>query len=112
MAKLGQLYLNRGSWQGTQVVPASWVDASVALSTPLTQDPTHHGYGFNWWLGQSQHGSVTVDFFQALGWGGQDVFVYPALDLVVVFTRGGFYDAMPLNASDLLEEYILRAVVG
>ncbi len=53
-----------------------------------------------------------MDFFHALGWGGQDVFVYPQLDLVVVFTRGGFFDPMPLNANDLIEDYILQAITG
>ncbi len=47
-ARMGQLFLQNGMWNGTQIVPADWVAASTANTAPAT--PTAHGYGFQWWL--------------------------------------------------------------
>jgi CubicO group peptidase (beta-lactamase class C family) len=111
MAKLGALYLGGGVWQGRQVVPASWVEASIAVATPLEGEyRTVYGYGYNWWLGRSSFRGGRTEYFRASGWGGQEVYAFPALDLVVVFTAGGYYAAGPLNVNDLLEDFILPAV--
>jgi CubicO group peptidase (beta-lactamase class C family) len=111
MAKLGALYLDRGTWHGERVVPAAWVDASTAVTTPLSGYQTVYGYGYNWWLGHSPFGTGTVNHFRALGWGGQEVFIFPSLDLVIVFTAGGYYEQPPLAANDLIDGYILAAIV-
>jgi len=110
MAKLGQLYLDGGVWDGRRIVPAAWVEASTAVVTPLPGYQTVYGYGYNWWLGRSDLGAGQVEHFRAAGWGGQDVFVFRELDLVVVFTAGGYYDERPLSVHDLLEGYILSAI--
>ncbi len=47
-ARLGQLFLQNGMWNGRQLLPASWVAASTADSAPRT--PPENGYGFQWWL--------------------------------------------------------------
>jgi CubicO group peptidase (beta-lactamase class C family) len=113
MAKLGVLYLDEGRWNGRQVVSAGWVAESVAEAIGFqTQYRSLYGYGYNWWLGRSRFRDGTVEYFRAAGWGGQDVFAFPELDLVVVFTAGGFYEARPLSPYDLLEDYILPAVVN
>ena len=113
MAKLGALYLDGGVWNGTRVVSEGWADASTSLATSL--EGTHrslYGYGYNWWLGRSQYRGATVEYFRAAGWGGQEVFVYPELELIVVFTAGGYYDTPPLHVDDLLEQYILPSIVN
>jgi CubicO group peptidase (beta-lactamase class C family) len=112
MAKLGAVYLDGGVWNGTRIVSQGWVDASTALSTPLSGTyRSAYGYGYNWWLGRSQYRGGTVEYFRASGWGGQEVFVYPQLALIVVFTAGRYYDTSPLRVDDLLEQYILPAIV-
>jgi CubicO group peptidase (beta-lactamase class C family) len=110
MAKLGELYRHGGSWHGRQIVPASWVAASVTMSTPLPNYTTVYGYGYNWWLGRSQFRSREVDHFRASGWGGQDIYVFPELDLVLVFTAGGYYESLPLDYDDLMEDFIFPAI--
>lgn len=111
MAKLGALYLNGGSWNGQQIVSTSWVDASTALSTPLEGNyRTLYGYGYNWWLGRSQYGDRKVEYFRAAGWGGQNVYVFAELDLILVFTAGGYYESRPLDVNDLIEFYIFEAI--
>jgi CubicO group peptidase (beta-lactamase class C family) len=115
MAKLGALYLNDGTWHEERVVSAAWVEASTTLATWLpeawTANGYGYGYGYNWWLGRSQLGTDTVEYFRALGWGGQDVVAFPALDLVVVFTAGAYYEERPFGIGQLIERYVLPAIV-
>ena len=98
MAKIGYLYLNGGRWEGQQVVPAAWVEASTRKHIAATlQD----GYGYQWW--------VTDDgVYMALGYAGQFIFVVPEVNLVVVFVSAlperDFY--VPQR---LLEDYIIPA---
>ena len=111
MAKLGALYLNGGVWNGVRIISAEWVAASTRQSIPLVgQSGSLYGYGYNWWLGRSQYADREIEYFRAAGWGGQDVYVFPELDLVVVFTAGGFYDTRPLNVNDIIEQYIFQAI--
>lgn len=79
MAKLGQLYLQNGMWEGSEVVPASWVEAATTPHpyTSMGGLPAS-GYGYQWWIDGSG--------FSARGYGGQYIVVVPLLDLVVVFT--------------------------
>jgi CubicO group peptidase (beta-lactamase class C family) len=80
-AKLGYLWLNKGFWDGKQIVPASWVDEAV---TPLSK-AGEDGYGYGWWVSQ--------DSYYASGRGGQNIKIAPALNAIVVTTGSGFeYD--------------------
>jgi len=111
MAKLGALYLNGGIWRGRRVVSEDWVRASTVMSTPLGPEyGLVYGYGYNWWLGRTEYGDSTVAYFRASGWGGQEVLVYPGLDLVIVFTSGGYYDARPVGLGQMIREYIFPAI--
>lgn len=69
MAQFGYLYLNGGTWEGQQLVPAEWVEASVAPSY----------YGYHWWR-------LANGGYAALGYGGQRIVVVPRLEMVVVIT--------------------------
>jgi len=113
MAKLGALYLNEGVWAGERIVPAEWVDASTELATVLPGNSgSVYGYGYNWWLGRLQYGDGLVDYFRASGWGGQEVFVFRELELIVVLTAGEYYDSSPLDLKDVIEHYIFRAIAN
>jgi CubicO group peptidase (beta-lactamase class C family) len=112
MAKFGALYLNGGRWGGEQIISPSWIEASTRMSVPLLGNyRTLYGYGYNWWLGRSQFRERRVDYFRASGWGGQNVYVIPELEMILVFTAGGYYETRPLNVNDIIEDYILEAVV-
>jgi CubicO group peptidase (beta-lactamase class C family) len=112
MAKFGQLYLDGGMWNGLRVISESWVEESVEMAIPLVGDyTTLYGYGYNWWLGRYQFEGASVDYFRAAGWGGQDIFVVPELDLVVVFTAGGYYQVRPLSVNSMIQDYIFAALV-
>jgi CubicO group peptidase (beta-lactamase class C family) len=74
MAKIGQLYLNRGAWNGRQLVSAKWIGEST---TPHSSWGKLF-YGYLWWIiDESEHS------YAALGDGGNVIYVNPAKDLVV-----------------------------
>lgn len=86
-ARFGQLYLDGGMHDGATVVPAAWVDDSLAPS------PAYQGYGYMWWLIGATDASIPADTYAALGHDGQYIYVIPSLDLVVV--RNGHYFKSP-----------------
>jgi CubicO group peptidase (beta-lactamase class C family) len=80
LAKLGQLYLQEGRWNGKQVIPAAWVRRSTREHTNV--GAPGQGYGYQWWVQDGPRGTA----YAALGFRGQAIVVLPALDLVVVLT--------------------------
>jgi CubicO group peptidase (beta-lactamase class C family) len=115
MAKFGYLYLNRGLWNGERIISADWVTQSHTPQVDLERQPddcADLSYGRLWWLrGQGGHPSGV-----AVGFGGQFVYVIPALDLVVVMTGHipaapeTFRDNRMLCQFNLVEDYIVPAV--
>ena len=107
LLKFGTLYLNRGMWEGRQVIPAAWIDSSWVRRTASPWNG--NGYGYGWWTRTAR--GVRVHY--AWGYGGQFVFVVPALELVVVMTsdaetrREGGHNSV-LHA--LLDDRVIPAV--
>jgi CubicO group peptidase (beta-lactamase class C family) len=81
LARLGQLYLNDGVWEGKQVIPAGWRDYVSDPSGPQPDGP--FGYGAGWWLMNKSEG-IPPDTFAAFGNRGQYVVVVPSRDVVIV----------------------------
>jgi CubicO group peptidase (beta-lactamase class C family) len=81
-AKYGLLYLNKGNWNGEQIISKDWVKYT---STPTN---TSEGiYGAQFWLNAGGHfPDVPKDMFMADGFQGQRIFIIPSKDLVVVRT--------------------------
>ena len=92
MAKIGQLVLAGGSWNGRQIVSKAWIDASM---TPRLEATGRYFYGYLWWLGRSLHHGREVHWAAALGRGGQSIHIVPELDLVVAVTAGYYQDYSP-----------------
>ena len=104
MAKLGYLYLHDGQWQGKQIVPAEWVQASTTKhmeTKGLMNAAEDDGYGYFWWID-------SFGGYSAHGYGGQYIFILPDLDMVVVFT-GGLSDPDFPAPHQLLKTYLLPA---
>jgi CubicO group peptidase (beta-lactamase class C family) len=87
LAKLGQLVLARGQWNGKQIVSADWIARST---TPQIEAIDFLFFGHHWWLGRSLVHGREVPWIAGLGLGGQRLFIVPALDLVVVITAGHY----------------------
>jgi CubicO group peptidase (beta-lactamase class C family) len=82
LAKLGQLFLEGGEWNGDRVVSKEWVDEATRAHVLADTDGT--GYGYQWWRPAAFEG-----VFQAIGRGGQTLIVWPEKNLVAVLTGRG-----------------------
>ncbi|WP_264789179.1 serine hydrolase domain-containing protein [Aureispira anguillae] len=128
MAKIGLLYLQKGKWENQQIVPTTWVEASIkAHSFPKQYRyiykenrkidfgksggnwvfsnlirPFTDGYGYQWWLDKS-------GIFSAIGVGGQYIMVMPKENLIVTVTSKltGKDSFLPVT---LLKNFIIPAI--
>lgn len=110
MAKFGYLYLNKGNWDGKQIIPEEWVTESTSkhISTDSGFD-----YGYLFWIYDSKNANTgkTFSTYSALGAGGQKIIIIPDLDLIVVITAD--YYSASLDGSDdelLVQDYVLPAI--
>ncbi len=84
-AKLGRLYLNKGNWNGKQIVPAAWFEASVSASEEHLQPGSENssdpamGYGYQWWIPDGNEGE-----FLAMGVFNQYIYVNPTTNTIIV----------------------------
>ena len=103
LLKLGQLYLNGGTWDGKRVVPEQWVKASM---TPHVEVDESTKYGYLWWLKSFKgHPAAYMS-----GNGGNKVAVIPDLDMVVVITATNYNTrGMHEQTDRLLSDYVLPA---
>ncbi len=92
MAKIGQLFLQKGRWEGRQLVSAEWIEESCRKQV----DAGEYGYGYQIWMGRE------VGSFQMNGMLGQNVMVFPRTEMVIVTTAGN----IELEARCLLTRYI------
>lgn len=84
IARMGQLHLQEGLWNGKRILSRQWVQLATAKQSWSGETPTdfqkkndwHYGFGFNWW--RCQH-----DCYRADGAGGQYTIVMPDLDAVL-----------------------------
>ena len=84
-AKLGQLMLDGGVWNGTQIISKNFVQKSFEKRFDISDnDPFAHGYGYMWYIGKDEIGGKNIDFYFASGNGGNKVFIVPSLNMVVV----------------------------
>jgi CubicO group peptidase (beta-lactamase class C family) len=78
LLRLGELYLHGGRWNGRQLVPSAYVRTATRSFTVVGPDV---GYGYGWWVVSRRPRG-----FVALGYGGQEIAVFPQQRLVVVLT--------------------------
>jgi CubicO group peptidase (beta-lactamase class C family) len=86
IAKFGQLYLQKGKWNGKQLIPEQWVEQATSKQVPNDQEghskigiDWQQGYGFQFWR-------CTHNAFRGDGAGGQLCVVIPEKDAVVAIT--------------------------
>jgi CubicO group peptidase (beta-lactamase class C family) len=107
IARMGQLYLQMGVWNGRQLVPRVWVSEATARQTSNGSAPTSdwdQGYGYQFW--RSRHG------YRGDGAFGQYMLVLPEQDAVVVITSGvaNMQSVMDLVWDKLLPSMTSRAL--
>lgn len=97
MARFGLLYLNRGVWDNRQVIPAAWVNESIAMNS--------NHYGYLWWLREEDD----VSAYMAMGDGGNVICCIPGKDLVVAIASE--FVMNPRDRWALIKEHIIPAIV-
>jgi len=114
MTKVGVTFLNKGVWNGKQIISEKWVEKSAipfadndGINIPGVASG-RHGYSYSWWTKSYSHLGKDINMFNAGGWGGQKIMVLPELSTVVVFTGGNY--TSKVKVFKILEKYILPAL--
>jgi CubicO group peptidase (beta-lactamase class C family) len=118
LAKVGQLMLRGGVWDGRAVVPAEWIARCTSAVVPIDEV---REYGYQWYLGRigfetpaapRWNRSRLERYQSAAGNGGQRLFLFPGLDLVVAVTAGN-YDTpeQSVPPARILREVVLPALL-
>lgn len=97
MAKIGQLYLNRGAWDGKQIISAEWIAESTKAHSHW--DELKLSYGYLWWIiDENEHS------YAAIGDGGNVIYVNPAKNLVVAIAS--LFKPTAKDRIELINKYI------
>ena len=112
MIKLGNLFLNKGVWNGQRVVSQQWVEESTSKHMPTgIYIKYEKDYGYLWWI----YEGIEHTLYFANGYGGQFIVVVPELELVVVATNNWSIPGSEANQNwystiTLIVEQIIPAV--
>jgi hypothetical protein len=115
LLKIGRMMLDGGRWQDQQVVPQSWVTASLRpkITTGLKIPPNAAEdlkYSYQWWGGNVNWHGKRVGWSAGFGNGGQRLFIVPDLDLAIVTTAGDYESWKIVHQLMMLFEDIVSAV--
>jgi len=109
-AKLGYLFLNKGSWKGDQIVTKEWVKVSATMHKKNNGMPD---YGYQWWGGNYGVFNQTFEMFLASGHGGQKIVVIPKLNAVIVIAQQVFNNPYGhINFISIMSDYVLPALTN
>ena len=88
LAKFGLLYMNNGKWGNTQILDSDWVKQSLSAEVPRPSESPNisRGYGFQFWTDLLIQRQYKTDIPWATGYGGQLIFFWRSMDILVVFT--------------------------
>lgn len=109
LLKLGQLYLNGGTWNNRRVLSADWVSRSTSPHASVRQDTD---YGYLWWIQTFHSGGHDFKCFAMYGTGGNKVYVFPREKLVAVVTTTNYrVQGAGALTDKLLTEQILPSLI-
>jgi CubicO group peptidase (beta-lactamase class C family) len=88
LARFGQLYLDEGTWEGCEIVPADWVRVSTQTQVETGLDSPFRSYGYLWWTSDGgDTNALPPGSYSAVGLGGQTISVVPSHQMVIVAQR-------------------------
>jgi CubicO group peptidase (beta-lactamase class C family) len=111
MLKFGQLYLNKGIWNGKRIISEKWVNESFKKHTRLDEASGKNEYGYFWWHNTYEVDGTKINSIEARGAGGQYIFVIPEMDAVVVITSGNYRNRKTRQPEKIIKEYILKSIL-
>ena len=104
MAKIGQMLLQHGEWNGKQVFDRDWIKES----TDAVVGRGRSGYNYLWWRQAFRLEGRLVEAMAANGYGGQRIWAFPDLNLVIVVTAANYENPTP--ADTLVERDVFPAL--
>ncbi len=108
MAKIGELVLDKGMWNGRRIVSEAWIQESTQARIDAGYP---HRYGYQWWGSESIIGERHISWIAGEGHGGQRIYIVPAYNLVVVITAGLYAsDTNEFVVVSILNDYVLAAI--
>jgi len=112
LLRIGQMIMAGGNWQGRQIVPKAWLERST---TPVVTIDGPFRYGWHWYMSEVTVGAPAhaERLISGIGWGGQRLFLVPALALVVAMNAGNYRkpgEEQRRIANTLLTELVLPVV--
>ncbi|MBX3722960.1 MAG: serine hydrolase [Turneriella sp.] len=115
MLKIGRLVLQKGKWQGKQLIAREWIEQMTRpqIQTPVDFFSGHGeklGYGYQWWTGTSPHRGSSVVWSAAVGNGGQRICVVPQLNLVIVTIAGDYGEREIQRRVGMIVDAVIAAV--
>lgn len=108
MLKFGLLYMNQGTWNGKQILPAKWIAESLS-SHVSREDPFSGkgGYGYQFWIFKEPVGDKTLDLVVAIGNGDQRILLDKHNKLLVITTAGNYNQwTIKNNVAGLLKNFV------
>ncbi len=108
-AKFGQLYQDGGRWGDLQIVPESWINESIKPLHPVPWDG-YDSYGYGWYNHRLTIGGRHFDYHLASGNGGNKIYVFPNINLVIVMQSAAYNTNYGQRRSLELLESILDAL--
>ncbi len=110
-AKVGQLYKNKGQWNGQQILPTAWVNKTFTRQIQISER-VNEFYGFLFWNRTYTINGKSYETFYCAGNGGSKIFIFKDLPLTIVITAKAFNRPYGHSQVDkMMEEYILPAVI-
>lgn len=106
MVKIGMLILNKGRWNGIQLISSTWIEESTTAKTEITGVK----YGYLWWSWPFKVGEKEISATIATGNGGQYIIILPAWDIVAVFTGGAYNSQEDKLAFAIMQDVLLSVL--
>lgn len=112
LAKIGQLVLNKGNWDGRQIISEEWIEeATTPQVASINLGITKAQYGYLWYVFPKGTLNDSYSVIGCMGAGGQYLFIIPEISIVTVITSNNFeYRLQGLEiAQKILNDYVIKS---
>jgi CubicO group peptidase (beta-lactamase class C family) len=111
LAKFGQLYQNKGLWNGQRILSEAWVEKSLSHQVKLP-DSENEFYGYLLWNKIYTVGNKNYEVYNASGNGGNKIFIFKDQPLVIVITSTAYNTPYGhAQADKIMQKYLISAVL-
>lgn len=112
LAKFGQLYLDKGIYNGIKIFDSSWADESF-MHHAMVDNERNENYGYLFWNKTFTVEKKTYESYYCAGNGGSKIYIFPKDDVVIVITAKAYNQMyMHSQVDKMMEKYILPAVLN